>query len=532
MLPAGASPQDRKVADILALYRAVFLNSTDPVAIVDREGRYLEQNLAHQFLLGYTSEELSGKSPAIHLGDEAFASIAEELQQRGTSRREVLSTTRSGETRIIDLSAFAVRDRLGRAVCYVGIKRDITEQRRSAEELNRRFEELQVLYDMADALGQARKLEDVYEQAIDALQRVVRADRASILEFDDEQVMRFRAWRGLSAEYRAAVDGHSPWTPDTRDPDPVAIADVESEPSLSALLPAISAEGIRALAFVPLLDGTNLIGKFMLYFDGPHHWTDGELRVARTVARHVAFAILRHRRESELQHANRAKSVFLATMSHELRTPLNAIAGYADLLDAGVHGALTATQKEAVRRVQANQRHLLRLIDDVLDFAKIESGHLQLEIAEVPVQETLDGTRLFIEPQLRAKDIEFSFVPGDPQLTCRGDRAKVQQILANLLSNAWKFTPPGGTVVLSWEATPEHVLVHVRDNGPGVPEDKRETIFEPFVQLHMGFRRRVEGTGLGLAISRELARGMGGDVAVTGNDGDGSTFTLSLPRTD
>jgi signal transduction histidine kinase len=268
------------------------------------------------------------------------------------------------------------------------------------------------------------------------------------------------------------------------------------------------------------------------------------LQLTQTIARHVAFAIARHRRDAQLRasvaeqerllmeahEANRAKSVFLATMSHELRTPLNAIAGYTDLLDAGVHGEMTVAQRDAVQRIQANQRHLLRLIDDVLDFAKLEAGHLEFEITNVPVQETLDGTRVLIEPQLRAKDITFEYAAGDPQVTCRADRAKVQQVLANLLSNAWKFTPPGGTVAITWEATQDEIQVHVRDSGPGIPADNIETIFAPFVQLHMGFRRKVEGTGLGLAISRELARGMGGDVSATSVVGQGSRFTLTLPR--
>ena len=183
-----------------------------------------------------------------------------------------------------------------------------------------------------------------------------------------------------------------------------------------------------------------------------------------------------------------------------------------------------------MRRIKVNQRHLLRLIDDVLDFAKLEAGHLYLEISDVPVQETLDATRMLIEPQLRAKGIEFEFVRGDDRVACRADRAKMQQVLANLLSNAWKFTPAGGKVRMDWEASETEVRVHVRDTGPGIPEHDLETVFEPFVQLHMGFRRRAEGTGLGLAISRELARGMSGDVTAASVSGEGSTFTLTLPR--
>jgi PAS domain S-box-containing protein len=531
MLPEGATPAERRVADVLALYRAVFLNSTEPVAIIDSAGRYLEQNVAHELLLGYTADELRGRTPAIHLGDETFASIALELQQNGESRREVLSRGKDGRTRVIELSSFAVRDRLGRPVCYVGIERDVTEQRHATRELERRFEELQAVYRMADALGHAHALEEIYDEAIDGLMRAMHADRASILLFDDDGVMRFKAWRSLSDDYRAAVEGHSPWTRDTRDAKPVAVPDVVADPALARLQSVIGAEGIRALAFVPLADDAgSLLGKFMLYFDAPHVWTEAELRLAGTIARHVSFAITRHRRDTELREANRAKSVFLATMSHELRTPLNAIAGYTDLLDAGIHGEMTPAQQDAVQRIQANQRHLLRLIDDVLDFAKLEAGHLQFDIANIPVQETLDSTRVLIEPQLRSKDIDFDYRTGDTAVTCRADRAKMQQVLANLLSNAWKFTPPGGTVAVGWEATDDDVRVNVRDTGPGIPERNLETIFEPFVQLHTGFRRKVEGTGLGLSISRELARGMGGEVRASSAVGEGSTFTLILPR--
>jgi PAS domain S-box-containing protein len=531
MVPEGASAAERRLTDVLALYRAVFLHSTEPIAIIDSTGHYLEHNIAHELLLGYTSQELSGKTPAIHMGEDAFADIALELARSGAARREVLSRTKDGLKRVIDLSAFAVRDRAGRPVCYVGIKRDVTEQRRSEEELKRRFEELQVVYRMAEALGRALALDEIYDQAIDGLLDATHAHRASLLLFDADGVMRFKSWRGLSDGYRAAVEGHSPWKQDTRDAQPVTVPDVETDPRLGALLPVLSDEGIRALAFVPLVDDAGtLLGKFMLYFDTPHEWTEGELKLAKTIARHVSFAIARHARETELREANRAKSVFLATMSHELRTPLNAIAGYTDLLDAGIHGDMPPSQREAVQRIQANQRHLLRLIDDVLDFAKLEAGHLQVEIADVPVQETLDGTRVLVEPQFRTKDLRCVYESGDPRITCRGDRAKMQQVLANLLSNAWKFTPSGGTVAVSWEATDEDVRVHVRDTGPGIPGADLETIFAPFVQLQTGFRRKVEGTGLGLAISRELARGMGGDVVASSVLGHGSTFTLTLPR--
>lgn len=533
-LPQAIRPDShagaRRVGEVLALYRSVFLNSTEAIAIIDTSGRYLEQNVAHEMLLGYTSNELAGLSPAVHMGDDVFASVVEELARTGACRREVVSRTKDGRERVLDLSAFTVRDRAGIPVCHVGIKRDVTDQRRASQELRRRFAELQTVYHIADALGRARAPEEMYDEAIDALVGLLHADRAAVLLVDGAGVMRFTAWRGLSERYRDAVEGHSPWARDARDPQPVLVADARADASLDTLRPVIDAEGVRALAFVPLTDEGRLLGKFMIYFDQPHQWSDAEMRLAGTIAHHVSFAIARQRREEEIRLANRAKSDFLATMSHELRTPLNAIAGYTDLLDAGVHGSLSPKQADALQRIQINQRHLLRLIDDVLDFAKLEAGHLHFDIDDVPVQETLEATRSLIETQLAAKGIAFECVAGDERLTCRGDRAKIQQVMANLLSNAWKFTPGGGTVRLFWDSTPDAVRIHVADTGVGISAGEVESAFAPFVQLRSGLRGRAEGTGLGLAISRELARAMGGDVTAVSEPGRGSTFTLTLPR--
>lgn len=432
----------------------------------------------------------------------------------------------------MDLTAFAVRDHAGQAVCYVAVERDVTAERHAAVQLEGRFVELKTLYRMSDAMGHAVALEQIYDEALEGLRDALRADRASVLLFDDDGVMRFKAWRGLSDAYRAAVEGHSPWKRDTLGAQPVVVPDVKADPALAALHPVLEREGIRSVAFIPLTDARGVLGKFMLYFDAPHEWSDAESRLARSIARHVSLAIVRHRSEAEVREANRAKSVFLATMSHELRTPLNAIAGYTDLLDAGIHGDMPSPQREAVQRIQANQRHLLRLIDDVLNFAKLEAGHLEFDMADVPVQETLDGTRALIETQLLAKGIVFDFRRGDPHVTCRADRAKMLQVVVNLLSNAYKFTPSGGTVAIGWTATDDEVRVQVEDTGPGIASEHLETIFAPFVQLQMGFRRKVEGTGLGLAISRELARGMRGDVGVTSQVGSGSIFTLTLRRRD
>ena len=230
------------------------------------------------------------------------------------------------------------------------------------------------------------------------------------------------------------------------------------------------------------------------------------------------------------EEANAAKSQFLATMSHELRTPLNAIGGYAELLEIGVHGPVSDVQKDALRRIQRSQQRLLGLINDVLNFARIEAGEVRYRIEDVSVREMLTEMQALIEPQARARGVAYEFGGAPGSLYARADRERTEQIVLNLLSNAVKFTPEGGEVELWAEEAGDSVAIRVRDSGVGVPRDRLDSIFEPFVQVDASLTRHAEGTGLGLAISRDLARAMGGALTAESEPGAGSTFTLRLAR--
>lgn len=244
----------------------------------------------------------------------------------------------------------------------------------------------------------------------------------------------------------------------------------------------------------------------------------------------------------ELDQANRAKSEFLATMSHEIRTPINAILGYTDLLELGVHGSLNAAQLQQIERVRLSGRHLVSLVDQVLDLARIESGRLGMDVRPAAIEPSIETMVTVLRPQAEAKQIRLIREGRSDGLAYLGDPERLDQILVNLLSNAIKFTEPGGSVTISCELRDgplpadgtegRWICVSLADTGVGIPADQTSHIFEAFVQVESGYTRRHGGAGLGLAISLRLARAMGGDITVESEPGSGSTFTVWLPATD
>jgi PAS domain S-box-containing protein len=243
-----------------------------------------------------------------------------------------------------------------------------------------------------------------------------------------------------------------------------------------------------------------------------------------------AQAVEDARRLAEAETANRTKSQFLTALSHELRTPLNAIGGYLDLLTLGVHGPLNEEQQRALDRIRASQRHLLGLITDLLDFSRLEAGRVRYDVSEVHLADVADAVRPLVEPLAAARSISLEWQERDESVVAWADRPRSEQILLNLVTNAIKYTQFGGHVIVRHFVRDDRAALEVDDNGIGIPENQMEAIFEPFTQLGRSLTSAHEGAGLGLAISRDLARGMGGDLTVRSVAGDGSTFTLSLPR--
>ena len=383
---------------------------------------------------------------------------------------------------------------------------------------------------------------------------------------------------------------------------PLVIPDTAADPVYREV-PTVRTLGVAAYVGVPLLVGGQAVGAFCAIDTRPHAWTPEEVEVlvelaasaqrelelrARTRALEAAnddlqaSAVEREAQAEELQtiaadleeraqeletarkvaetaraeaeatrsaaeEANAAKSQFLANMSHELRTPLNAIGGYTQLLEMGVRGRVTTEQREDLLRIQRAQRHLLGLINDVLNYAKLEAGHVAYEMGVVDVREVIATVTPLVEPQLAAKGLALDIRLPDGPCEVWADREKLGQVLLNLLSNAIKFTAPHAPVTVPADvadaagrvtvdlttrrgAGGDVVFLRVADTGRGIPRDKQAAVFEPFVQVQTGYARGGEGTGLGLAISRDLARGMGGDLRVRSAEGEGATFTVALRR--
>jgi PAS domain S-box-containing protein len=394
--------------------------------------------------------------------------------------------------------------------------KDVTEQRAAADErdrlvraLGRERERLAEVFKQAPAfLAVVRGPEHVFELANDAYHRLVGyrdilgkpvADALpevrdqGFIDLLDGVVATGQEFVGREASIRLARVPNAP--PEERFVDFV-------------YLPLIEADGTRAGVIAHGTDVTE------------------QVHARREIERLLK---LEQEARAEAEAANRTKGEFLAVMSHELRTPLNAIGGYAELMEMGIRGPVTSEQREDLRRIQTSQRHLLGLINEVLNYAKLETGTVQYVIENVTIQDALGAAQSLVAPQARAKGLILAVSDCGESLTARADAEKLRQILVNLLSNAVKFTDAGGRIDLSARKSEGSVVIEVRDTGIGIAAEKLQAIFDPFVQVRSDLTRPHEGTGLGLAISRDLARGMNGDLTVESSPGIGSSFILTLP---
>ena len=353
--------------------------------------------------------------------------------------------------------------------------------------------------------------------------------QAILADLDGRWVPRGDDQFGLPVAFRGGATSAS-----SVDLGPI-FADDTNAPDIAASLRSL---GAGPSLTVPMLVDERLIGALTFVSASQTHvYTPDDIQLAQELAARSGAALDRARRHGEsialrihAESASRAKSAFLGMMSHELRTPLNAIGGYVDLIEMELHGPISEAQRTDLGRIRANQRYLTGLITDLLNLTRLDSGQTVYNTGDILVPEVIEASRLLVAPLIAQRELAYDNSAVEPDVVARGDWDKVVQILVNLLSNAIKFTRPGGTIRVGCSATETGVMIRVTDTGIGIPQEKLELIFDPFVQLESSTLSTESGVGLGLAISRGLARAMHGDLIAESTQGHGARMTLSLPR--
>jgi PAS domain S-box-containing protein len=650
------------------LYRAIFTHSNEPIAVLDTEGIYLEQNSAHEQLFGYSDEELKNLTPAVHLGDDLYFEMAREVMEKGDYRGEVVIKTKAGELKHIDVSVFAMRDESAEPLCYVSITRDISERKQSEQALQRSEAELTDFFENAaiglhwvgpdgtvirvnqaelDMLGYASEeyvghniaefhadqtaIEDILQrlragEVIDSYDARLRCKDGTLKHvritssvyrdegkfihtrsFTRDITERKRTESRFALQYAvtkilsesADVNEGAKnillatcetldwqvgvlWKVDIKEGvlrsldichvgssqtpafdqasrnsvfkkgvglpgriweigKPMWIDNVVEDPNFPRA-PVALREGLRGAFGFPIFEGREVWGVIEFLSPEIREPDDELMQLAIGIGAQIGQFAQRKRAEAEsaelfereraaradAEKANRLKDEFLATLSHELRTPLNAVIGWSRMLASGRLDR--ENSKHAIEVIERNAWAQKQIIEDILDVSRVITGKLQLNLSPVDLITVVDAALDAVRPAMEAKEIRIETIIDASLRMISGDPDRLQQVIWNILSNAAKFTPDGGSVEISVNQTDTHVLIQVADNGPGIDPAFLPHVFERFRQADGSTTRTHGGLGLGLAIVRHLVELHGGTISVQNRtDEQGAIFTLRLP---
>jgi PAS domain S-box-containing protein len=517
----------------------------DPVVITDASNDIVAQNKRAEHLLFVTDDDSPGRRRAVEMNNLLFSSFLSRTTMTGTPSsgpRELnLVDPDEGHDLLFEVLTHPLGERVGPDDSVLSVLRDVTDLRRASHELERQVQ--RVRQAEIEATDERDRLNLILENVADPI--LVTDSLANIILMNDEAEQLFHGPPGASRSHRAsqAVQQNDMkftsfvsdfvLTQDRTRRERMSL----TQPKSGAELPVevvsgkIRNERGEPMAIVSVIhDRTQLAVNERLY--EALKKLNNELE-ARIVAATTDLAQQNERllwQSEELAKANKLKSDFLASMSHELRTPLNAVIGYSALLIDGIAGPLEEAQRDFVLRSRAAAQHLLSLINDILDLAKIEAGKMPVYIEPVSLPELIDEVSKQMEPMIAARHLAFATEIAPECATIESDKTKVKQILLNLLSNAVKFTNRG-TVRVTVRCDGDAVLLEVHDTGVGIKDEELDAIWEDFRQLDQSRTRSYGGTGLGLSITRRLTQQLGGQVSVQSTFGSGTTFTVRLPMT-
>jgi signal transduction histidine kinase len=434
-----------------------------------------------------------------------------------------------------------VQNFAAQAVIAIENVRLLNELRARTDDLARSVGELRALGDVSQAVNSTLDLENVLTTIVAKAVQLSGTDAGAIYVFDEtRQEFKLRATYGMSEDMIVAITDRRIGTGDAHigpaavERRPIQVADIQNEPP-SPVNDINLREGYRAVLIIPLLRPDHIVGALVVRRKSPGEFPQSTIDLLETFADQSVVAIQNARLFSEIEEkgkqlavASQHKSQFLANMSHELRTPLNAILGYTELILDGIYGEAPEKAQAVLKRVESNGRHLLGLINDVLDLSKIEAGQLTLTLTDYSMKDVLYNVFSAVEPLANDKKLGFKVEAQPDMPKGHGDERRLTQVVLNLVGNAIKFSD-AGAVIIKASSTNGSFTVAVQDNGPGISTADQGKIFEEFQQADNSATKKKGGTGLGLSISRRIVELHGGKLWVESELGKGSVFSFTLP---
>jgi PAS domain S-box-containing protein len=515
---------------------------TDPILLTDTEGKLIIANSHAEKLFAAPDEASEGWRRAAALNNMLFSAAlsTSAVGMTELSRRELLLVDPlEGSDLLFELLSSRAKDeRQGTYV--VSILRNVTDLARAKEEIEESYRTLRIA--QAEVRDERHRLDLIIDSVADPILVTDQEGDIVLMNTPAERLFNapgvedegtLRRVRANGANLTSFVSnvltrsGEQRYRGEIQLGDPLTGRPLPVEAVAGTIL---SEQGELMWVVTILHDLTEAIEKARLYEQLKQASVELERKVQEATAELAQQNELLRRQHIELEQASALKSQFLANMSHEFRTPLNAILGYTHMLLNNVTGQVTEPQRKSLTRIDSNSRHLLALINDILDITRIEAGRMPLNATSFGIKELFDEVQAELEPIIKRSKLAVCTKVRGAVPTVRSDRQKVKQIVLNLLSNALKFTPAGSvTMTASYDGRAKQVAIAVRDTGVGIPQEDQAKVFEDFRQLDSSPARGYGGTGLGLSICRRLANILGGTIELDSAAGKGSTFTLRLP---